>query len=121
MVLVDTSVWLAHLRVGNAALAAMLTRQEVACHPLIVGELACGNLSRRDLILRLLRQLPQVSVAGHDEILALIDSERLMGRGVGIVDVHLLAAARLSRLPLWTVDRRLAATAAAMGVADRKP
>jgi predicted nucleic acid-binding protein len=121
MVLVDTSVWVAHLRAGNAALAAMLTRAEVACHPLVVGELACGHLRQRDLILRLLRQLPPVPVADHDEVLELINAERLMGGGLGIVDVHLLAAARLSRLPLWTVDRRLAVTAAALGLAVRHP
>jgi hypothetical protein len=119
MVLVDTSVWVAHLRAGNAALAAMLTKAQVACHPLVIGELACGHLGQRELILRLLRQLPQATVADHDEVLALIEAERLMGKGLGIVDVHLLAAARLSRLPLWTVDRRLAVTAAGLGLAYR--
>jgi predicted nucleic acid-binding protein len=116
MVLVDTSVWVAHLRSGNAALAAMLTKAEVACHPLIIAELACGNLRQRQLILRLLRQLPRVTIAADDEILEFVEAQRLMGRGIGIVDVHLLAASRLSQLPLWTIDRRLAAVAASLGL-----
>lgn len=118
--MVDTSVWVAHLRGGNATLAAMLTRAQVACHPLVIGELACGHLGQRQSILRLLRELPRVTVAADDEVLELIEARRLMGRGIGIVDVQLLAAARLSQLPLWTIDRRLAAVAASLGVAFRR-
>ena len=119
MVLVDTSVWVGHLRAGDARLVAKLTKAEVACHPLVIGELACGHLRQRQLILRLLRELPRVTVADDDEVLDFIEAERLMGRGLGIVDVQLLAAARLSRMPLWTTDRRLAVAAADLGLAYR--
>jgi predicted nucleic acid-binding protein len=120
MVLVDTSVWVAHLRSGNATLAALLTTAEVACHPLVIGELACGHLRQRQLILGLLRQLPRATIADDDEVIELIEAQRLTGRGIGIVDVQLLAAARLSQMPLWTVDRRLAAAAASLGLAFRR-
>ena len=120
MVLVDTCVWVAHLRGRDNALATMLAQAEVACHPLVIGELACGHLRQRQLILGLLRRLPQATVADHDEVLELIEAERLMGKGLGIVDVQLLAAARLSRLRLWTIDRRLAVAAEAMGLAYRR-
>jgi predicted nucleic acid-binding protein len=119
MVLVDTSVWVSHLRTADANLQALLLAEEVACHPFIVGELACGNLANRQEILGLLHQLPQAAVAAHAEVLSLIDARRLMGRGVGLVDVHLLASAMLGGLPLWTHDRRLRAAAEEMGAAFR--
>lgn len=119
--LVDTSVWVDHFRRGNAALAAHLERQEVACHPYVIGELACGNLARRDELLALLATLPGTPEARHAEVLAMIDAHRLMARGLGWIDVHLLASARLARTTLWTLDKRLAAVATELevGAEDR--
>jgi hypothetical protein len=111
-VLVDTSVWVDHLRRRNPGLALRLELGQVRCHPFVIGELACGNLRRRDEILSLLSELPQVPIAEHEEVLVFVESNRLVGTGLGWVDVHLLASAALASLPLWTRDRRLAAAAA---------
>ena len=116
MVLVDTSVWVAHLREMHANLASLLNDGEVACHPFIVGDLACGNLKNRTIILSLLEALPMVAAAEHEEVLTFIDSHRLMGKGLGYVDVHLLASTVLSRLPLWTFDKKLEQVADMLGV-----
>lgn len=105
--LVDTSVWVDHFRCGNGALIRLLNRGEVRSHPFVIGELSCGNLRSRKEILSLLAALPQAVVAGHQETLAFVEANRLMGRGIGWVDVHLLASARLMGIPLWTLDRRL--------------
>lgn len=86
-------------------------------HPWVIGELACGNLRHRTQILNLLQGLPGATVAKDVEALALIEREQLMGRGIGYVEAHLLASARLSRCWLWTHDRRLAARADDLGVA----
>ena len=117
MILVDTSVWVEHLRRGLPRLAALLQGGEVRIHPSVIGELACGNLRNRSQVLELLQGLPTATVASDAEVLLLIEREQLMGRGIGYVDVHLLAAARLSRCRLWTQDRRLAAVAQEQGLA----
>jgi len=117
VILVDTSLWVEHLRRGHAELETLLRRGEVACHPFVVGELACGHLGRRTEILALLSALPPVAVADHDEVLALTTRARLAGRGLGWIDLHLLASARLSHAPLWTLDRRLERAAADLGIA----
>lgn len=106
--LVDTSVWIDHLRRGNAALARQLNELEVWCHPFVVGELACGRLEARSEVLSLLSALPQAPLAEHDEVLAFVESNRLAGTGIGWVDAHLLAAARLAGVGLWTLDGALA-------------
>jgi predicted nucleic acid-binding protein len=116
MVLVDTSVWVAHLREMHADLANLLANGKVACHPFIVGELACGNLKNRSEILSLLEALPRVTAAEHDEVLAFIDNHSLMGKGLGYVDVHLLASVALSRLPIWTLDKKLEQMADILGI-----
>lgn len=110
--LVDTSVWVDHLRHGNPRLVTLLESERVCSHPFIIGELACGNLSRRQEVLRLLEALPATPLADHHEVLRFLDDRRLHGRGLGWIDVHLLAAARLAGVPLWTLDKRLAAVAA---------
>lgn len=107
MILVDTSVWIDHLRNGLADLSALLDQGDVVIHPFVVGELACGNLSARGATIELLRQLRTITVADHPEVLAFIERHRLHGRGVGYVDVHLLASAALDGARLWTKDRRL--------------
>ena len=117
MILVDTSVWIDHLRAGEPRLAALLERGRVLMHPFVVGELACGDLRRRVEVLRCLRELPRVPVAGDDEALGFIEAHRLMGKGIGWIDVHLLAAVALAPgARLWTRDRRLAGVARALGV-----
>lgn len=116
MILVDTSIWVDHLRSGDAGLTDALDRGAVSIHPFIIGELACGLLGNRAGLLGLLRQLPAVPTASDDEALQFIEDHRLMGRGLGYVDVHLLAAAALSGgMPLWTRDHRLAGAAADLG------
>lgn len=119
MMLVDTSVWIDHLRRSNPVLAAHLGEDAVLCHPFIVGELACGNLQRRREILPLLSALPEATLADQREVLVFIESNRLMGSGIGWVDAHLLCSARLTGVGMWTFDRRLAKVADAIGVAAR--
>jgi len=108
MVLVDTSVWVSHLRDGNAELANLLNDGRVLCHPLIVGELACGNLKDRAVILSFLQLLPMSIEAEHDEVLSFIENNRLMGKGMGYVDFHLITSAVLTGVPVWTLDKKLA-------------
>ena len=117
MILVDTSVWVEHLRHGLPRLAMFLQEGEVLIHPWVIGELACGNLRNRSQVLELLQGLPAATVASDAEVLLLIERDRLMGRGIGYVDAHLLASARLSHCRLWTQDRRLAAVAQQRGLA----
>lgn len=114
--LADTSVWIDHLRRGNRLLAGRLETGEVESHPFVVGELACGSLERRDEILSLLRALPGVVEADHEEVLTLVDSAGLSGRGLGWVDMHLLASAILSGTTLWTLDKRLGEQARRLSV-----
>jgi len=110
-VLVDTSVWVDHFRRGNEGLATLLERGAVLCHPHVIGELACGGLRRRNQVLSLLLDLPRAPEATFDEVLTLLDRRILHGKGLGWIDVHLLASARLAAVPLWTFDRRLAEAA----------
>jgi predicted nucleic acid-binding protein len=117
MVLVDTSVWVDHLRTGDAVLASLLQAGLVCCHPMIVGELACGSLQNRKQILGLLSSLPACVEATHDEALQLIDRHGLMGKGIGFVDVHLLTSCLLTgETQLWTRDKRLAGIAQTLGL-----
>jgi predicted nucleic acid-binding protein len=112
VILVDTSIWLDHLRSGDATLARLLGNGAVLAHPWVTGELALGNLSRRSELIDLLRGLPHATVADDDEVLMLIESEGLAGAGIGYVDAQLLAATRLTPdATLWTRDQRLAAAA----------
>jgi predicted nucleic acid-binding protein len=117
MMLVDTSVWIDHLRRGDAELVAMLSEGQVLVHPWIVGELACDNLQDRKLVLGLLQSLPSAPVANAGEVLFFIEKHALMERGIGYVDVHLLAAARLAGTRLWTRDRQLVVVADELGMA----
>lgn len=119
MILADTSIWIEHFREGLPELAERLRRNDVATHPFVVGELACGNLAKRNETLELLQQLPSVAVAEHEEAMRFIRSRRLFGRGVGYVDVHLLAAAAIDDCLLWTRDMRLQALATSLGIAAR--
>ena len=107
MTLVDTSVWIEHLRAGNRMLRSLLESGEVLAHPFVVGELACGTLRNRKEILTLLQALPEAQVAEHEEVMRVVEREQLYGQGIGWMDAHLLASARLSRAALWTLDRHL--------------
>jgi len=117
MVLVDTSVWVDHFRSDNASLAGLLNQGLVAVHPFVSGELACGNLRKRGEILSLLQALPQAEKASDEEILFYIEKNSLSGKGLGLIDVHLLASAQLSDLLFWTKDRHLHETAKKLNLA----
>ena len=117
MVIVDTSIWISHLRDGNRRLEHLLMDEEVLCHPFIVGELACGNLKNREKILSLLQFLPMSPSVDNKEILYFIGRYRLMGKGIGFIDVHLLASACLAKVPLWTSDKKLKSSATALNIA----
>ena len=118
MILVDTSVWVEHLRSGSAALAEELGAGQVLTHPFVIGELACGTLKNRREVLGLLGRLPSAPTATHAEALDFLERCRLMGRGIGFIDVHLLASAALAApARLWTRDRRLAMIATELNVA----
>jgi predicted nucleic acid-binding protein len=116
MVLVDTSVWVDHLRRGNADLAELLGADEVACHPFVIGELACGNLRNRSEVLSLLAALPAMAKVNDEEVLAFIERHKLAGSGLGLIDVHLLASCMLAKARLWTRDARLAEAAGKVGL-----
>ena len=116
MMLVDTSVWIDHLRHGDAALTAALEAGQVWMHSFVLGELACGNLRSRVEVLGLLQALPPMPVSTDKEVLFFIDQHELMGRGIGYIDVHLLASARLGGAQLWTRDKRLHTVAAELGL-----
>jgi predicted nucleic acid-binding protein len=116
MVLVDTSIWVSFLQGGNPRLKKLLDEGHVLSHPFIIGELACGNLENRGEILALLKGLPAAVEARQEEALHLIEYHRLMGQGLGYVDVHLLASALLTSVPLWTSDKSLKDAAARLRV-----
>jgi len=116
MILVDTSVWVSHLRVGNEHLKQLLIDGDVATHPFVIGELACGNLKNRQKILALFQHLPQSKLASQEEVLHFIEIHTLMGLGIGFLDIHLLASAHLSQIPIWTLDKKLDAAALSLGV-----
>ena len=121
MVLVDTSVWVAHLRQGHSHLQHLLIQGRVLCAPFVIGELACGNMANRAEILALLAALPKAEEAAHEEALQFIDLNRLAGKGLGYIDVHLLAATAISRARLWTLDKVLAKEAARLALIYETP
>ena len=117
MILVDTSIWVDHLRHGDARLQNLLETAQVVMHPFIVGELALGNLRQRNVVLSSLRDLPHSVAAANEEVLDFIARHALPGLGIGWVDAHLLASARLTSASLWTRDKRLKTVAVKMGLA----
>jgi predicted nucleic acid-binding protein len=120
VILIDTSIWIEHLRSGNPELAGALEVGRVLTHPFIIGELACGNLKNRREVLDLLKRLPAVPTATHGEVMAFIEQRALMGRGIGYVDAHLLASVALATpARLWTRDKPLAAVAVELDLAHR--
>jgi predicted nucleic acid-binding protein len=121
MILVDTSIWVDHLRRGDATLAGLLTNGQVLCHTAVTGEIALGQLADRAGVLGLLANLPHAVTATHGEVMTLIEARSLSGLGIGYVDAQLLAAALLTSgdTSLWTRDKRLRSAAEALGCAAR--
>jgi predicted nucleic acid-binding protein len=118
MILVDTSIWVDHLRKGDLAMQGLLDRANVLCHPLIIGELAMGELNPREAILRMLRQFPVATIADEDEVLRFVSYNKLYAVGIGYIDAHLLASVRLTPgATLWTRDKRLARAAESLNLA----
>jgi predicted nucleic acid-binding protein len=122
VIVVDTSVWVDHLRHGEAHLVQLLQEQRVEVHPFIIGELACGNLHARRQVLELLQSLPPRGACSDEEVLFFIERHGLMGKGIGYVDAHLLAATRVTPgRRLWSRDKRLQALAASLGLSHDEP
>lgn len=120
MILVDTSVWIDHLRQGDEHLAQLLGSGLVLTHPYVTGELALGGLQNRSAVLGSLKDLPQACVATDDEVLQFIETNAIFGLGIGYVDAHLLAAARLAPgTQVWTRDKRLLSASTNLGLAYR--
>ena len=118
MLLVDTSVWIEHLRSGDATLAALLEKQQALTHDFVIGEIALGNLRQRNAVIAAMNGLPRAMRASAAEVLTFIERESLHGLGIGYIDAHLLASVRLTPgSSLWTRDKRLAKIAEKLGVA----
>lgn len=116
MILADSSVWIDHIRAPDPEVESVLVEGRLYCHPIVIGEVACGNLRDRRILLEMY-ELPSANVAEHVEVFQLIEQRRWMGRGTGYMDLHLLASALLTDLKLWTRDKRLATLAAEVGAA----
>lgn len=117
--LVDTSVWVDHLRRPNRRLSEKLDADIVWTHLFVIGELACGNLSPRHEILHMLGVLRSVPTVEHDQVLRFVDERRLNALGLGWIDMHLLASAYAAQVPIWTLDSRLAGVAEDLDLAVR--
>ena len=116
MILVDTSVWVDHFRKRNDDLAVLLSDGNVLSHPFIIGEIACGNLKHRNDVITYLSALPRTSSAATDEVLILIENKKLMGKGIGWIDAHLLCSSLISNARIWTRDKNLAEVAESLKV-----
>lgn len=107
LTLVDTSVWIHHFRANSPALRQLLEEDLVVCHPLVIGELACGNLKHRSNVLESLTVLPATPTIEYEELLTFLETHTLFGQGLGWIDVHLLASTLLQHVTLWTLDQPL--------------
>jgi predicted nucleic acid-binding protein len=120
MVLIDTSIWVDFIRLGNEELAQLLRQDRVLMHDMVLGEIACGSLQLRTDRLEVLAELPRISSAEHNEVMGFIDKNQLFGCGIGYVDNHLLTAVKLRPgTSLWSRDKRLIAAAQRLGLAFR--
>ena len=116
MILVDTSVWIDHLHSVNEDLKELLLSSQVCIHPYILGELSCGNISNRNEVLSLLRALPRIDAVLDEEVFVLIEDKRLYGKGLGFIDIHLLASALIHHVIIWTKDKSLKRVAKEFGI-----
>ena len=116
MILVDTSVWIDHFHHSDAALNKLLLSNQVCIHPFILGELSCGNISNRKEVLELLRTLRSVDMVLDEEVFILIEDKKLYGKGLGFIDIHLLASAMIHHVPIWTRDKSLKRVADELGI-----
>jgi predicted nucleic acid-binding protein len=107
LILVDTSIWIDHFRSANRLLSELLDQEQVLVHPFVLGEIACGNLKNRKEIVALMQALPRAPRADDDQIPFFIEQRALMGRGVGLIDIHLLASCLMQPCLIWTADKRL--------------
>lgn len=119
MVLVDTSIWIDHLSIGNKLLEKLLLQNSVVVHPYIIGELACGTMKNRRLILDLLQSLPATPLLTEEEFFRFIEQHHLYGKGPGFIDMHLLGSALLSQSVIYSRDKALIGSAEQMGIAFR--
>jgi predicted nucleic acid-binding protein len=120
MILVDTSVWINHLRDNDEHLKQLLLKGSVMCHSHVIGELACGNIKNRKEILTFLKALPIAPLIEFNEYLYFVEKHQLNGIGIGFVDIHLLASSKLAQTKLWTADKRLNTTASKLGINYQK-
>jgi predicted nucleic acid-binding protein len=120
MMLVDTSVWIDHLRSGNELLSNLLDEGRVVTHPLVLGELSVGNISKRSTFLELARNLPIASEASHEEVASFIEKHRMWSKGIGYFDMHLLCSSLIDSIPLWTLDKRFAEIAQVFSKSSNK-
>ena len=121
MILVDTSVWVDHLRKDDTGMRMLLDGGRVLLHPFVIGELAMGNMNQRDLVLKALRKLPEALVAREEEVLQFVGARRLFGLGIGYIDAHLLTSVQLTPgASLWTRDKRMFEVASKLGLAVAK-
>ncbi len=116
MVLVDTSVWINHLRKSEPTLQNLLLSGDVYCHPFVIGELACGSIKNRIEIISLLQSLPSIKTIDDSEFLYFIEQHKIYSKGIGYVDIHLLASTKLESIKLWTEDKRLKNIASELGL-----
>lgn len=121
MILIDTSVWIDHFRSPNGLLSELLGNEQVLLHPFVIGEIACGNLKHREEILTLMQSLPSAAKVDDREILFFIERRSLMGSGIGLVDMHLLASCMNEPCSIWTFDKRLHKAAVELKTAFTRP
>ena len=116
MILVDTSVWIDHFHHSDEDLKELLMSNKVCIHPFILGELSCGNIANRQEVLSLLRTLRSIDLVLEEEVLILIEERKLYGKGLGFIDIHLLASALIHHVPIWTRDKSLKQVAGELGI-----
>lgn len=116
MILVDTSVWIDHFHHSDEDLIGLLLSNQVCIHPFIIGELSCGKIKNRKEILSLLRALKSIDLVLDIEVFMLIEERKLFGKGLGFIDIHLLASALIHQVPIWTSDKSLKLVAGQLGI-----
>ena len=116
MILVDTSVWIDHFHHSDEGLKELLLSNQVCIHPFVLGELSCGNIRNRKEVLSLLRTLKSIDLVLDEEVFLLTEERKLFGKGLGFIDMHLLASAMIHHVPIWTRDKSLKRIAIELGI-----